>query len=59
LEKILTYTDSEGNKLEKVMETLLLHVFNHETHHRGMISLYLEMLGKENDFSGSMYKIEV
>jgi uncharacterized damage-inducible protein DinB len=59
LEKILVYTDSEGNKNEKIMESLLMHVFNHETHHRGMISLYLEMLGKENDFSGSMYKIEI
>jgi uncharacterized damage-inducible protein DinB len=29
----------------------ILHVFNHQTHHRGMISLYLDMLGKENDFS--------
>ena len=33
---------------------ILLHVFNHQTHHRGMISLYLELLGKQNDFSNLM-----
>jgi uncharacterized damage-inducible protein DinB len=52
LEKQLTYTSSEGGSHTKKMEGLVLHVFNHQTHHRGMISLYLEMLGKENDFSG-------
>jgi uncharacterized damage-inducible protein DinB len=30
---------------------LVIHFFNHQTHHRGMISLYLEFLGRENDFS--------
>jgi uncharacterized damage-inducible protein DinB len=30
---------------------LMLHVFNHQTHHRGMISLYLELLGRANDFN--------
>jgi uncharacterized damage-inducible protein DinB len=56
LEKILKFTDSEGDYIERRMEYLILHVFNHQTHHRGMISLYLELLGKENDFSGSLYK---
>jgi uncharacterized damage-inducible protein DinB len=56
LETILKFTDSEGNYLERRMESLILHVFNHQTHHRGMISLYLEFLGKENSFSGSLYK---
>jgi uncharacterized damage-inducible protein DinB len=52
LEKQLTYTSSEGTAHTKRMEGLVLHLMNHETHHRGMISLCLEMLGKENDFSG-------
>jgi uncharacterized damage-inducible protein DinB len=30
----------------------LWHIFNHQTHHRGMISLYLDMMGIDNDFSG-------
>jgi hypothetical protein len=29
----------------------------HKTHHRGMISLYLEFLGKENDYS-NLYPYE-
>jgi uncharacterized damage-inducible protein DinB len=33
-------------------------VFNHQTHHRGMISLYLDMLGKENDFSNLFVLLE-
>ena len=33
------------------MDGLLIHLFNHQTHHRGMISLYLEMLGKENNYN--------
>jgi uncharacterized damage-inducible protein DinB len=59
LKMMLKFTDSEGNKLERKMESLITHVFNHETHHRGMISLYLEMLGKENSFSDSMYRMEL
>jgi uncharacterized damage-inducible protein DinB len=51
LEKQLTYTSSEGLTHTRRMEGCVLHLMNHETHHRGMISLYLEMLGKANDFN--------
>jgi uncharacterized damage-inducible protein DinB len=37
---------------EKDFGGLVLHVFNHQTHHRGQMSLYLDILGKKNDFSG-------
>ena len=40
-----------GDSFQKTIGVCLSHVFNHEAHHRGMISLYLELLGKENDFS--------
>ena len=43
--------DSKGKQIEKKVEVILMHLFNHQTHHRGMISLYLELLGKENDYS--------
>jgi uncharacterized damage-inducible protein DinB len=33
------------------MDGLLIHLFNHETHHRAMVSIYLEMLGKANDYN--------
>jgi uncharacterized damage-inducible protein DinB len=47
----LDYTNIKGIAQHRQFGWLILHVFNHQTHHRGMISLYLEMLGKENDFS--------
>jgi uncharacterized damage-inducible protein DinB len=51
IDKILEYKNTEGKIFEKRMEGLIIHMFNHETHHRAMISLYLEMLGKENDYN--------
>ncbi|MDR0623357.1 MAG: DinB family protein [Treponema sp.] len=51
LSKILKYTDSRGAAVEKKFQAPLLQMFNHQTHHRGMISLYLEFLGRANDFS--------
>jgi len=54
LSKKLTYTDSHGNEYSKNFGGLVLHMFNHETHHRGMISIYLEEMGIENDYSNLM-----
>jgi uncharacterized damage-inducible protein DinB len=51
LDKPLKYISWKGEPQERNFAGVLLHVFNHQTHHRGMISLYLELLGKENDFS--------
>jgi len=47
----LRYTNLKGVDQQRQLGGLLLHVFNHQTHHRGMIALYLDLLGKENDFS--------
>jgi uncharacterized damage-inducible protein DinB len=45
--------DGKQNRKQdgKSYGSLMLHVFNHQTHHRGMISLYLELLGRANDFN--------
>jgi uncharacterized damage-inducible protein DinB len=51
LGKLLKYTDAKGNNYERLFGGLVMHSFNHDTHHRGMISVYLEMLGHENDFN--------
>lgn len=51
LQKILQYKNMRGVEQNRIFGGVVLHVFNHQTHHRGMISLYLEMLGRENDFS--------
>ncbi|MCL2479604.1 MAG: DinB family protein [Treponema sp.] len=47
----LKYSDSHGAVHEKNFGGLVMNSFNHGTHHRGMISLYLELLNRPNDFS--------
>jgi uncharacterized damage-inducible protein DinB len=47
----LRYKNFKGVDQERPFAGLVLHMFNHQTHHRGMIALYLDLLGKENDFS--------
>ena len=54
--RITRFKDSKGNPKEKELGGTILHGFNHGTHHRGMISVYLEILGKKNDFS-SLYAL--
>jgi uncharacterized damage-inducible protein DinB len=51
LKKTLSYTDLKGVKQNREVGGLIMHMFNHQTHHRGMISLYLDQMGRENDFS--------
>ena len=47
----LEYRSSSGKAYTKNFGGLVLHLFNHQTHHRGAIALYLDQLGKANDFS--------
>jgi uncharacterized damage-inducible protein DinB len=51
LKQQLTYSDSAGKKIEFIFPAAIMQLFNHATHHRGAISLYLELLGKDNDYS--------
>ena len=55
---ILKYTDPRGNAKEKELGGTILHLFNHATHHRGMVSVYLEILGKSNDFNSLLACVE-
>jgi uncharacterized damage-inducible protein DinB len=52
LEKTISFTNVKWETVSRNIGGSILHIFNHQTHHRGMISLYLDMLGIENDFSG-------
>jgi uncharacterized damage-inducible protein DinB len=51
LEKNMEWMDWEERIIEKQLCIYIMHMFNHATHHRAQISLCLDMLGKENDFS--------
>jgi uncharacterized damage-inducible protein DinB len=51
LDRELKWKNADGAEFREKLPIMLTHLFNHETHHRGMISLYLEFVGKENDYS--------
>ena len=49
----------EGRRgtFEYVTWHILLHLFNHETHHRGGVSVLLDQLKVENDYSNLLWKV--
>jgi uncharacterized damage-inducible protein DinB len=51
LEGGIELADPRGQKHRFVLGEVLLHLFNHQTHHRGAIALALDQAGIENDFS--------
>lgn len=53
----ISYRRANGEPKESVVGHVLLHVFNHQTHHRGQIALMLDELGVENDYSNLIWKV--
>jgi uncharacterized damage-inducible protein DinB len=51
LDSDLSYSDSQGVPHKRNFGGLVLHAFNHQTHHRGMVSVYLDIMNIHNDFS--------
>lgn len=47
----LSYRNFRGEEITKNFGDLVLHLFNHQTHHRGMVALYLDQLDIPNDFA--------
>ncbi len=43
--------------MERPLWQLLMQWFNHQTHHRGQVSVQLDALGIDNDYSGVLDKI--
>lgn len=43
--------NSTGEPVETELWIVLASLFNHQTHHRGQISAFLDQLGVENDYS--------
>jgi uncharacterized damage-inducible protein DinB len=54
LETAFTYKNKRGEELSKKFGHILLHLFNHQTHHRGEMSALLDMQNVTNDYSGMM-----
>ena len=42
--KVLTYTNTKGNVFNKPFSMLLQHFFNHQTHHRGQVTILLNQI---------------
>ena len=51
LGKTLAFKSYNGLDQQRNFGGVVLHVFNHQTHPRGMISVYLDSMGVENDYS--------
>lgn len=44
LSQTLTYTNTKGAQFSKPFSPLLLHLFNHQTHHRGQVTTLLNQM---------------
>jgi uncharacterized damage-inducible protein DinB len=53
----ITYRNSAGTEYRHPLWQPLLHMFNHETHHRGQVAQVLDDRGIENDFSNLIWYI--
>lgn len=51
-DKVISYKSRAGVDMSHKLGNSLLHLFNHQTHHRGAISAMLDMQGVGNDYSG-------
>ena len=47
LDHVLAYRNSKGVVAHKPFFSLLMHVFNHQTHHRGQVTTLLSQVGAE------------
>ncbi len=52
----LRYRNIKGVEQQKTAWRAFLHFFNHQTHHRGQVSVLLDQLSVENDYSNLIGK---
>jgi len=57
LNSILKYKNYRGEYTEKEVWKTMLHWFNHQTHHRGQVSVLLDLVGVDHDFSTMVARI--
>ncbi len=53
----IRYKNYKGEELEKELWKTLLHWFNHQTHHRGQVSVLLDLIGIDHDYSSVVARI--
>ena len=53
----IQFKNHKGDPVDGIVWKVLLQMFNHQTHHRGMISAFIDQLGVQNDYSSMMGKI--
>lgn len=53
---VLRYSNPKGEVQEKIAWRAFLHFFNHQTHHRGQVSVLLDQLSVKNDYSNLIWK---
>jgi uncharacterized damage-inducible protein DinB len=58
LGQIIHYKNLKGDAQAKPLWVILLHLFNHQTHHRGQVAALLDQAGVANDYSGLAPKFE-
>ncbi len=56
-DSIIKYKNYKGEDMEKEIWKTLLHLFNHQTHHRGQVSVLLDLVGVDHDFSSMVTRI--
>ena len=57
LNSVIKYKNYKGEDQEQELWKTLLHWFNHQTHHRGQISVLLDMVEVNNDYSSMLTRI--
>ncbi len=56
-DSVIQYKNYKGEDVEKEIWKTLLHWFNHQTHHRGQVSVLLDLVGVDHDFSSMVIRI--
>lgn len=54
---VLKYKNYKGEDMEHDLWKGLLHWFNHQTHHRGQVSVLLDLAGVDHDFSSMLTRL--
>jgi len=53
----IRYKNYKGEEIEKELWKTLLHLFNHQTHHRGQVSVLLDLIEIDHDYSSLVSRI--